>query len=257
MRNRSLFWILLMIFIIATILIGGCRLLEGTNNAVPQSPSKVSPEVPEQFQEMVITREDIPSEVLQWFDSFGTEQIALVYQHPYQTYLNISSGNDREILMVDAKLEDYEKIFVFDFVGSEQAGALSNRLYLNINSDLISNYRLMTSADEELVVEQQVVFAVLEQPRAGDVINSPVEIQGRIAAFEGSFVVRIIDNQENIIAEEYFQTDGAPAWGQFTELVTFDMPVTEPGRIEVGEYSAKDGEYLMRAQKEVNFDQNQ
>lgn len=70
--------------------------------------------------------------------------------------------------------------------------------------------------------------------------NEQVIVKGKARVFEGVFQYAIV-SETNQILEDHYQTDGAPAWGEFE--LTFDKNlITKPETsLELFVYSAKDG----------------
>lgn len=70
--------------------------------------------------------------------------------------------------------------------------------------------------------------------------NEQVIVKGKARVFEGVFQYAIVSGTNQIL-EDHYQTDGAPAWGEFE--LTFDKNlITKPEiSLELFVYSAKDG----------------
>ncbi|MCQ6276586.1 hypothetical protein JMM81_16865 [Bacillus sp. V3B] len=70
--------------------------------------------------------------------------------------------------------------------------------------------------------------------------NEGIIVKGKARVFEGVFQYAIVSGTEKLL-ENYYQTDGAPAWGEFK--LTFDKNlITKPKTsLELFVYSAKDG----------------
>ncbi|WP_108669945.1 Gmad2 immunoglobulin-like domain-containing protein [Peribacillus acanthi] len=64
-----------------------------------------------------------------------------------------------------------------------------------------------------------------------------VIVTGKARVFEGVFQYAIIKGN-TIVKEDYYQTDGAPAWGEFEITIDKGLQATE---LELFVYSAKDG----------------
>lgn len=86
-------------------------------------------------------------------------------------------------------------------------------------------------------------FQVIDQPRAGDIVTSPVTISGQVLAFEGTYQIGIFDAAGDPIVET-FGTAAAMEIGElapFSIDVPFDVDEATPACIWVYEQSARDG----------------
>ncbi|SFA89403.1 MULTISPECIES: Gmad2 immunoglobulin-like domain-containing protein [unclassified Bacillus (in: firmicutes)] len=70
--------------------------------------------------------------------------------------------------------------------------------------------------------------------------NENLVIKGKARVFEGVFHYAVVVGKE-ILKEEYYQTDGAPAWGEFSITISKELVVNEGTKLELFTYSAKDG----------------
>ncbi len=84
---------------------------------------------------------------------------------------------------------------------------------------------------------------VIEKPKLGDDINSPVRVSGKARVFEAQFLVRVKDNRGNILGQESVMASaGAPEWGNFSLDLTFKQPEENTtGLVEAFDLSPKDG----------------
>jgi hypothetical protein len=70
--------------------------------------------------------------------------------------------------------------------------------------------------------------------------NGGATISGKARVFEGVFQYAVISGTE-ILKENHYQTDGAPAWGSFEIPIEKELLTKEKVSIELFVYSAKDG----------------
>lgn len=70
--------------------------------------------------------------------------------------------------------------------------------------------------------------------------NGKIIVKGQARVFEGVFQYAVISGTETLL-EDHYQTEGAPAWGNFD--ITIDEELIKKGAdsIELFVYSAKDG----------------
>ncbi|AOY75932.1 Gmad2 immunoglobulin-like domain-containing protein [Clostridium formicaceticum] len=235
----------------------------------PEEDPNVHRDIKEDLRDrMRIVEEDtVPSAVKEWFQQFGNEEGAYVYQHPDATYIRINAGERPTggygIIVEDYLEEEYPRVILVDMMMPDDEDVVTQAIAypsitLQIDTDMVSEYEVRTMDGETFPTESKLVHAVLELPEEGEEINNPVEIRGRIIAFEGSFIVRILDDEDELIHEEHLQADaGGPYWGNFRDEVRYPVTDAEKGRVEIGEYSAKDGEYIMREQVSVRFKNNE
>ncbi|WP_160725984.1 Gmad2 immunoglobulin-like domain-containing protein [Bacillus sp. USDA818B3_A] len=65
-------------------------------------------------------------------------------------------------------------------------------------------------------------------------------VKGKAQVFEGVFQYTLYDG-DKVVIENHYQTDGAPAWGEFEITFDKDAVSTDQAKIELFNYSAKDG----------------
>jgi hypothetical protein len=70
--------------------------------------------------------------------------------------------------------------------------------------------------------------------------NGTATVKGQARVFEGVFQYAVISGTE-ILLEDHYQTDGAPAWGDFEITIDSELMAKENVSIELFVYSAKDG----------------
>jgi hypothetical protein len=70
--------------------------------------------------------------------------------------------------------------------------------------------------------------------------NGEATLKGKARVFEGVFQFAVISGTE-IVQEDHYQTDGAPAWGSFEITINKEFLTSEEVSIELFVYSAKDG----------------
>ncbi|WP_045516337.1 Gmad2 immunoglobulin-like domain-containing protein [Neobacillus niacini] len=70
--------------------------------------------------------------------------------------------------------------------------------------------------------------------------NGKITVEGKARVFEGVFQYAVISGTE-ILLENHYQTDGAPAWGNFEITIDKELMTKEDVSIELFVYSAKDG----------------
>jgi hypothetical protein len=85
-------------------------------------------------------------------------------------------------------------------------------------------------------------FIVLESPKPGGEVTSPVTVTGFANVFEANVNILIRDENGDVIKETFTTaTCGNGCWGDFSEAVAFEVDERQRGRIEVLTYSAEDG----------------
>lgn len=93
----------------------------------------------------------------------------------------------------------------------------------------------------------------IERPHAYSDVAGAVHIKGKARVFEGTFQVSIEDGH-NILAHKVMQVAGAPAWGEFDEMLDLMEEPTSPyGIVYFYEHSAKDGSVINRIAIPVKF----
>jgi hypothetical protein len=82
----------------------------------------------------------------------------------------------------------------------------------------------------------------VQSPVTGQQVTTPVTVSGTADVFEGTVSVRILDAAGNEIARTFTTAScGTGCRGDYSVTVSYAVPRTEPGTIEVFESSAKDG----------------
>jgi spore germination protein GerM len=85
-------------------------------------------------------------------------------------------------------------------------------------------------------------FIVVETPKLGEKISSPVTVAGFANVFEANVNIRIRDKNGKVLVETFTTaTCGNGCWGDFSEQVAFEVDERQEGRLEVLTYSAEDG----------------
>ena len=101
-------------------------------------------------------------------------------------------------------------------------------------------------------------FIQIKLPQKNTVIENPVLISGKANVFEANVRVRILDDNKNILADDFITADG---WMDklylFKKEIDYKMPQTENGLIEIFEESAKDGSDLHKIEIPVVFGENE
>lgn len=83
---------------------------------------------------------------------------------------------------------------------------------------------------------------VLESPKPGEEISSPVTVSGFANVFEANVNIRIVDANGDVLVESFTTaTCGSGCWGDYSEEVAFEVTEQQEGRVEVLTYSAEDG----------------
>ncbi|WHY00975.1 Gmad2 immunoglobulin-like domain-containing protein [Neobacillus sp. DY30] len=70
--------------------------------------------------------------------------------------------------------------------------------------------------------------------------NGKIIVKGKARVFEGVFQYAVISGKE-ILLENHYQTEGAPAWGNFEISIDEELMNKGADSIELFVYSAKDG----------------
>jgi Immunoglobulin-like domain of bacterial spore germination len=70
--------------------------------------------------------------------------------------------------------------------------------------------------------------------------ENEVIVTGKAQVFEGVFQYALYDG-EKVLEKNNYQTEGAPAWGEFTITFKKEMVTTHEIKLELFYYSAKDG----------------
>ncbi len=95
---------------------------------------------------------------------------------------------------------------------------------------------------------------IIEAPKTGEIITSPVTISGKGIAFEGQINVRVKENTGKLLTQTSIQlTNGMDKYSNFSEKITYEKPTQKNGLIEVYEISAKDGAEINKVSVPVIF----
>ena len=83
----------------------------------------------------------------------------------------------------------------------------------------------------------------VRSPVIGAQVTSPVTVSGTADVFEATVSVRILDSAGHEIARTFTTAScGTGCRGDYSVTVSYSVPRTQPGTIEVFESSAKDGQ---------------
>ena len=122
-------------------------------------------------------------------------------------------------------------------------------VFLLMNQDRIQQELTITPQGKVALSKSFIV----ELPKEGDKITSPLKIKGLASVFEGAFLV-FIEDGHNRLAETPVQTAGAPAWGKFELEIPFDKPTNPSGTVIFAYGSAKTGEIIEELAIPIKFD---
>ena len=93
--------------------------------------------------------------------------------------------------------------------------------------------------------DDQLPAILVESPRIGLRVSSPVTISGTADVFEAVVSIAILDEHRGVIASSFtMATCGTGCRGTYTTDVRYDVRTRQPGTIRVYEVSAKDGSPL-------------
>jgi len=85
-------------------------------------------------------------------------------------------------------------------------------------------------------------YIVVESPKPGAEISSPVAVSGFANVFEANVSIKLTDENDKVLKETFTTaTCGTGCWGDFSEAVKFQVDHEQQGRLTVLTYSAEDG----------------
>jgi Immunoglobulin-like domain of bacterial spore germination len=93
----------------------------------------------------------------------------------------------------------------------------------------------VSNGPEDKVYQNEVFKDVVVTETADKII-----VTGKAQVFEGVFQYALYDG-EKVLKESNYQTDGAPAWGEFEIAFEKELVSTNNVKFELFVYSAKDG----------------
>ena len=99
-------------------------------------------------------------------------------------------------------------------------------------------------------------FVKVNHPASGDIVNSPVHVAGYGTAFEGTIVVRVLDDSGKELGEAVMDSEGGNGIiGEFYGEVEFSYsPSYQLGVVEAFEPSPKDETPLNMVKVPIIFD---
>jgi ABC-type oligopeptide transport system substrate-binding subunit len=109
----------------------------------------------------------------------------------------------------------------------------------NISADDKNPEVIDDGNDQEQVENKQYQNEVFKEVTVSKT-NGEATVKGKARVFEGVFQYAVISGTE-ILQENHYQTDGAPAWGSFEITIEKELLTKEEVTIELFVYSAKDG----------------
>ena len=118
-------------------------------------------------------------------------------------------------------------------------GLTACSLDINISTDDKKPEVINDGNDQEQVDNKQYQNEVFNEVTVSK-SNGEATVKGKARVFEGVFQYAVISGTE-ILLENHYQTDGAPAWGSFEITIEKELLTKEEVSIELFVYSAKDG----------------
>ena len=98
-------------------------------------------------------------------------------------------------------------------------------------------------------------FIQVKLPQKNATVKNPVLISGKANVYEGTVRIRITDDNKNILADTFTTADGSmDKLYPFEKEITYEMPQTENGLIEIFEESARDGSEVYKIEVPVVFE---
>ncbi|HZA39105.1 MAG TPA: Gmad2 immunoglobulin-like domain-containing protein [Actinomycetota bacterium] len=93
---------------------------------------------------------------------------------------------------------------------------------------------------------------VVESPRPGATVSSPVDVTGNANVFEATVSMRIVDSSGNVLVRDFTTaTCGTGCRGGYSKKLKFEVAETQAGFIEVFEESAEDGSPIFKVRLPV------
>ncbi len=212
---------------------------------------------------LIVEEEVLPKAAGEWFATFENEKGAYAYQHPYGSYIKINAGEKPtggySLDFKELVDEGYFKSILLELREPEEGQQVTQALtypqmIIRVAAEEVSSYQIKTTDGEEFQVEDKIKLAGFEGLKQKDIITSPLRVKGKVAAFEGAFGIRIleVDNKEVHVAQLQAAA-GAPNWGNFNAEISFPTVDAATGFIEIGEFSAKDGSWVVLERLEISF----
>jgi hypothetical protein len=93
----------------------------------------------------------------------------------------------------------------------------------------------ISNVPEDTVYQNEVFKDVVVAESEDEIV-----VTGKAQVFEGVLQYALYDGKE-VLIENYYQTDGAPAWGEFKITFEKELISTNKTKFELFVYSAKDG----------------
>lgn len=96
---------------------------------------------------------------------------------------------------------------------------------------------------------------IVRTPVQGTKISNPVVIKGEARTFENNVAVRITQSNGKVLAEDFTtaKSEDTGQFGPFEIQLSYSQPTQISGRIEVFQYSAKDGSEIDKVTVPVSF----
>lgn len=90
--------------------------------------------------------------------------------------------------------------------------------------------------------ENVAPFVVLEEPLPGQKFGSGYEVSGFANVFEANVNLRVVGEDGTVLVETFTTaTCGTGCWGDFSEVLEFEVTSSQKGRVEALTFSAEDG----------------
>ncbi|TDL61329.1 hypothetical protein E2R56_29750 [Rhodococcus qingshengii] len=118
-------------------------------------------------------------------------------------------------------------------------GLTACSLDINLSTDDKKPEVMDDGNDQEQVDNKQYQNEVFKEVTVSK-SDGEALVKGKARVFEGVFQYAVISGTE-ILQENHYQTDGAPAWGSFEITIDKELLTKKEVTIELFVYSAKDG----------------
>jgi hypothetical protein len=170
----------------------------------------------------------------------------------------IAPGTDLLSLLIDHGVAtvNLSEAFTSEETPAIAVGSLSQIVYTLTQFDSIDGVRFevngtpltnfggyeLDGAQRRASFADQLPAILVQSPRIGQRVSSPVTISGSADVFEAVVSIAILDEHGRTVASAFtMATCGTGCRGSYTTDVRYDVGTQQPGTIRVYEVSAKDG----------------
>ncbi len=142
---------------------------------------------------------------------------------------------------------------IISIIGCKDTAKPDNKIDLGTTESTIGTEEDETVEEAIAKVITKNKNAEVTSPTPYEKISNPVTVKGKANFFEANVIIRITDNDGQVLASTYTLAEGTMKLYPFSKEIAYKKPSSKGGIIEVFEESAKDGTEINKITIPVEF----